>query len=192
MNGRFSVPARGMVAALLFACCLLPVAVAAQDRPDPSAMVEIQAIRPDLDAEIAELRHGVRIHTGGLIGGFLFPPLWPVGTVIGSLQTLSAATNYRDRIMTTSDEDPLPELRGARRWHLAGMVGHGVAGIGFASLAVLAVTALDPSIDVSTELEVVGGAMVGGLVVGLVGTTVGTWRARNTTLRFHLSLSENP
>lgn len=39
--------------------------------------------------------------------------------------------------------------------------------------------------------SIAGGVMVGGLVVGLAGTTVGTWRARNTILRFHLSLEKD-
>ena len=160
---------------------LLPVSLLAQSE-------DVQAIRSGLDGSVQELQTGVRIHTASLIGGVVFPPAWLFGTALGSHQTISAAQDYRDRVMTVWDVDPLPELRGARRWHLAGMTGHGVAAVGLTSLVVLAVANMDPQIDVTREVGIAGGVMTGGLLVGLVGTTVGTWRARNTTLRFHLSL----
>jgi hypothetical protein len=181
MEYRFFLITRRAVMMVLFFFCLPAALVQAQNR-------DIQAIRPGLDASIEDMRRGVRTHTGSLIGGVVFPPVWLVGTALGSTTTIRSAEQYRDRIMTVQEEDPLPELRGARRWHIAGVAGHGVAAVGLTSLVVLAVANMDPQIDVTREAGVAGGVMAGGLVVGLVGTTVGTWRARNTTLRFHLAV----
>ncbi len=149
--------------------------------------MSLEGIRPSLEASIEEMRSGVRTHTGSLLGGFVFPPAWVIGTLIGSEKTLETAEDYRNTMMLFENEDPLPELRGARRWQMAGVVGHGVALLGLTSVAVLGVLHMDPDINVDRELGIAGGVMTGGVVAGLIGTTIGTWRARNTVMRFHLS-----
>ncbi len=174
---RLHAPAFAAVVVL----CLAAVPASGQNDID---FAELETIRPDLDSALSEVETGVRIHSGSLIGGLLLPLAWPIGTPIGSHMTLQGAQSYRDSVSDVFGESPLPDLRGARGWHIAGIVGYGTATVAFGTIAVLALTQWGNPTDLSLEINIAGTILAGGFVLGMGGTTYATWRARNTTLRF--------
>lgn len=180
------------VAAILL--CVFSVPVAAQSEAETgteATKAELQAVLPDLEAAISDVRRGVWIHSGSVIGGVLFPPAWPIGTSVGSQRTLQGATSYRDTVTSVLDKPPFPSLTGARVGQIVGVAGHTVATAAFVALIGFAIVDIDPTIDMSREVQIAGATMAGGLVTGIAGTTFATWRARNVTLRFHGVLDLN-
>ncbi len=166
---------------------LLPLQVLAQDG-ESSAPSDAQLpapVQPGLESAVSQVQRGVRVHTASLIGGLIFPPVWLIGTSVGANTTVRAARSYRDVIADLPDQTGSPSLGGAREWHITGLLGHGVSGVALATLVGMGVAQMDPTIDLEREIGIAGGLFAGGLVVGLVGTTVAAWRARNGVMRFH-------
>ena len=70
----------------------------------------------------------------------------------------------------------------------AGAVGYVTGGVALVTLATMALTQVGGGAGLDLPIAISGAASGSGFLLGITGTTVATWRSRNTTRRFDRAL----
>ncbi|TVQ98729.1 MAG: hypothetical protein EA403_13875 [Spirochaetaceae bacterium] len=178
---------RGFIVLVLGLLVLGPLGVSAGETLDYSAL---EPVRFRLDRDLADMRRAVWVHSGSLAAGVVAPIfIWPIGTLIAADMAIEAGESYRRNVAGALGVSPLPSLKGARTWQTAGAVGYIVGTVSLGALATMALAQSGGGSDLDLPIAISAISMGSGYVLGITGTTVATWRARNTTVRFDRGLS---
>lgn len=178
---------RGVVLLVLGLMVWAPSGVSAHDAAET---VATDLVRVRLDRDLSDLQRAVWIHSGSLAAGVVAPVfIWPIGTLIGADRAISAGESYRRNLENLPDMSPPASLSGARSWMTAGAVGYVVGTISLGALATMALAQSGGGSDLDLPIAISAITMGSGYVLGITGTTVATWRARKTTVRFDRGLT---
>ena len=184
---RIDRSARGVVLLVLGLLLIAPHRVSAGDGVDFAAL---ESVRFRLDRDLSDLQRAVWVHSGSLAAGLVAPIfIWPIGTLIAADMAIEAGESYRRNVSAVLGVSPLPSLKGARAWHTAGAVGYVVGTVSLGALATMALAQSGGGSDMDLPIAISAITMGSGYVLGITGTTVATWRARNTTVRFDRGLT---